>query len=60
MLENDDDVSVVICSSIHVSDECYAIVDSNTNAVIAPQHKELCGEVAESRVPCAKVHGSIV
>ena len=33
---------------------------SGANAVIVPQHPDMCGEMAECRVPNTKVHGPIV
>ena len=62
MLILDDHVNVpsVACCSVHVSDECYAMVCSGANAAIVPQHPDMCHEVAERRVPSTKVHGPIV
>ena len=59
-LGDSTDVPTVACSSVQVSDECYAMVDSGTNAVIVPQHPDVCDEAAECRVPSTKVHGPIV
>ena len=46
---------------VPVSDEYYAIVDSETNAIIVPLHPDICGEIAECKVlPSATVEGRIV
>ena len=41
-------------------DECYAMVDSGTNAIILPLHPSMEGEIAECQVPSATVTGPIV
>ena len=45
---------------VPVSDECYAMVDSGTNAVIVPLHLDMCSEIAECEVLSATVEGHIV
>ena len=42
------------------NDECYAMLDSGTNAIIVPLHPRMEGEVAECQVPSATVTGPIV
>ena len=54
ILEDDEGMPAVTCSSIQVSDECYAMVDSGANATIVPQRPDMCGEVADCRVLSAK------
>ena len=42
-----------------VANDYYAMVDSGTNAVIVPLHREMCGEFAKCKVPNATVEGPI-
>ena len=49
----------VSCSAVQASEDCYAMVDSDTNAIIVPLHPDLCGEVAECKVPSSVVQGPI-
>ena len=44
---------------VPVSDECYAMVDSGTNAIIVPSHPDMCGRV-ECQASSATVEGPIV
>ena len=46
--------------AVHVSEDCYAMVDSGTTAVIVPLHPDMCGETAECKVPSSIVHGPTV
>ena len=50
----------VMSHSIRVSDSCFAMMDSGTNAVILPLHPDMCGEVAECQVPGTTVHATVV
>ena len=43
-----------------VTDEYHAMVDSGTNAIVIPLHLDMCGEIAECKVPSATVEGPIV
>ena len=45
---------------VPVSDEYYATVDSGTNAIIVPLHPDMCGDMAECKVPSATDEGPIV
>ena len=42
------------------NDQCYAMVDSGTNAIIVPLHPGMQGEIAECQVPSATVTGPTV
>ena len=41
----------IYCSAVQASEDCYAMVDSGTNAIIVPLHPDMCGEIAEGKVP---------
>ena len=45
---------------VPVSDEYYDMVDSGTNAVIVPLRPDMCGEIAECKVPSATIERPIV
>ena len=59
LLEPDDLQKGVVVSAAHAldDDEFYAMSDSGTNAIIAPLHPRMEGEVAECQVPSATVTG---
>ena len=42
------------------NDQYYAMLDSGTNAIIAPLHLRMQGEIAECQVPSATVTGPTV
>ena len=42
------------------NDECYAMLDSGTNAIIVPLHPRMEGEIAECQAPSATVTRPIV
>ena len=62
VLEPDDlqHGTVVNAAQALDDDECYAMVDSGTNAITVPLHPKMEGEVAECQVPGATVTGPIV
>ena len=51
---------VLSAAEARENDECYAMVDSGTNAIILPLHPRMQGEIAECQVPSATVTGPIV
>ena len=51
---------IAVHTVVPVSDEYYAMMDSGTNAIIVPLHPDMCGEIAECKVPSATVDGPIV
>ena len=57
--EDEGDTSAS-CAAAHVSEDCYAMMASGTNAIIVPLHPDMCSEIAECRVPSSVVHGPIV
>ena len=60
--EPEPDESKIAAHSVKmpVSDEHYAMVDSGAHAIIVPLRPDLCGEIAECKVPSAMVEGPIV
>ena len=62
VLEPDDLQRGIVVNAAQAldDDECYAMVDSGTNAIIVPLHPRMEGEVAECQVPGATVAGPIV
>ena len=62
ILEPDDLKNGIVVNAAQAldDDECYAMLDSGANAIIAPLHPRMEGEVAECQVPSATVTGPIV
>ena len=55
-----EESNTVACSAVQVSDDSCAMMDSETNAITVPLHPDMCGEIAECKVPSATVQGPIV
>ena len=62
ILEPDEVPHGIVLSAVQAldNDECYAMLDSGTNAIIVPLHPRMEAEVAECQVPSATVTGPIV
>ena len=60
MIDQDECDTSMSCSATQVSEDCYAMVDSDTNAVIVPLHPDMCGEIAKCKVPSSLDHGPIM
>ena len=60
VLEQDPDVSQVSRAAVQVPEDCYAMVDSGTNAVIVRLHANMRRDIAECKVTSSMVHGPIV
>ena len=51
ILDRDIDVSQISRAAVQVSEDCYAVVDSGTNAVIVPLRPNMCGDTGVCKVP---------
>ena len=61
VLEPDEEGDAsVSCAAVSVSEDYYAMMDSGTNAIVVPLHPNMCGEIADCRVPSSIVQGPIV
>ena len=59
LLEPNDLTHGIVLSAAQAldQDQCYAMLDSGTNAIIVPLHPNMQGEIAECQVPSATVTG---
>ena len=62
VLESNDLEHGIVLSATQAldNDQCYAVLDSGTSAIIVPLHPGMQGEIAERQVPSATVAGPIV